>query len=186
MAETARTSSQILSLFADNTSGDIGAQDLRDFVASVRNQYGIISVNTGFNGPEGETSNQALVDAGLYGTFDLTANFLGGDGMGLVYAGPTVGSALVLNWGTVTNDDSTDGFLTLQNRKNFVDSTSNGDGAAGSPLEVDLPASASFPYCFVQFFSSLAEDDEISQIYTASDCNPQFGPNSMMVLCLWP
>lgn len=43
MADTARTSSSILSLFADNTSGDISAQDLRDFVKSLVFPVGQIS-----------------------------------------------------------------------------------------------------------------------------------------------
>lgn len=42
MADTIRTRSSILTLFADNTAGDISPQDLRDFVVSAHGVYGAI------------------------------------------------------------------------------------------------------------------------------------------------
>lgn len=46
MVDTIRTSAQILNLFADNTSGDISPQDLRDFVVST-GVFGAIFVSDG-------------------------------------------------------------------------------------------------------------------------------------------
>jgi hypothetical protein len=47
MADTSKTLAQILALFANNTSGDISPQDLRDFVVSVMGGYGAIYTDSG-------------------------------------------------------------------------------------------------------------------------------------------
>ena len=47
MADTQRSKSSILTLFADNTSGDISPQDLRDFVVTAMGAYGSMSVSDG-------------------------------------------------------------------------------------------------------------------------------------------
>lgn len=47
MADTQRTQAAILALFANNTSGDISPQDLRDFVVSVMGGYGDLRSNAG-------------------------------------------------------------------------------------------------------------------------------------------
>ena len=39
MADTQRSLAEIVALFADNTAGDISAQDIRDFVASIINPH---------------------------------------------------------------------------------------------------------------------------------------------------
>jgi len=43
MADTERTRSSILSLFADNTSGDISPQDLRDFVVTMMRPIEVVA-----------------------------------------------------------------------------------------------------------------------------------------------
>lgn len=40
MVDTVRTTAALLALFADNTTGDISAQDLRDMIVSVHGVYG--------------------------------------------------------------------------------------------------------------------------------------------------
>jgi hypothetical protein len=47
MADTIRDQPQILALFADNTTGDISPQDLRDFVVSSMGVYGGMAVQDG-------------------------------------------------------------------------------------------------------------------------------------------
>ena len=46
MADTQRTASALATLFADNTSGDISPQDLRDFLVSAHVNYGVSYVST--------------------------------------------------------------------------------------------------------------------------------------------
>lgn len=47
MADTIRDRAAILALFADNTSGDISAQDARDMIVSVHGVYGMLYVAAG-------------------------------------------------------------------------------------------------------------------------------------------
>ena len=46
MADTPRTLAQIQTLLADNTTGAISAQDLRDMLVSLENDHGEISITT--------------------------------------------------------------------------------------------------------------------------------------------
>ena len=46
MADTRRSYSEILALFADNSAGDISAQDLRDAVVSLTPDHGEISITS--------------------------------------------------------------------------------------------------------------------------------------------
>ena len=46
MADTARSYADIIALFANNTSGDISAQDLRDFVATMKSSHGGFYIST--------------------------------------------------------------------------------------------------------------------------------------------
>ena len=48
MADTRRVLSALLTLFADNTAGDISPQDMRDLVVSVVNNRAIRTVTEGF------------------------------------------------------------------------------------------------------------------------------------------
>lgn len=188
MAETIRSPSSILSLFADNTSGDISAQDLRDFVETVRMQQGFIHVQQGFNGAEGTTGgSQALVDVGLYSTLGLR-NFSAGTGMALQYDGPgSVGPCLVLNWGSIKGDSASIGTVTLQNRLNWTTTVSGtaADGGLDMDFEADIDNVRLYPYFFLSYFSSISNSDEISQVYTASGTNPTFSPNAMACFILW-
>ena len=45
MSDTVRSKADILTLFADNTSGNISPQDLRDFVVSLHSNYGCMYAN---------------------------------------------------------------------------------------------------------------------------------------------
>lgn len=47
MADTQRDTAALLALLADNTAGDISAQDLRDTVVSILGGYGAITVQDG-------------------------------------------------------------------------------------------------------------------------------------------
>jgi len=59
MADTIRTRSAILSLFADNTSRDISPQDLRDFVVSAHGVYGGIYLLDGSTAQTGISTTPA-------------------------------------------------------------------------------------------------------------------------------
>jgi hypothetical protein len=186
MADTARTPSSILGLFADNTAGDISAQDLRDFVQSVRHSHGVIEVNTGFNGAEGDTTgSEALVDAGIYNANALRNFSLSGSpAMQLNYSGESIGPCVVLNHGTVTGDSSTPGTVTLKNRKNFQSTLIPGTAASGSAWTKSIDDNA-YEFFFASFFAELDNGDDIQQVYTANGQSPEFGPNTMIVLSLW-
>lgn len=84
MADTTRTLSAILALFADNSSGNISAQDLRDFVVSVNPGYGGFYITS-----SSETSISAVDTwtkaAGTTAALDL-ANFTHSTGR-LTYTG---------------------------------------------------------------------------------------------------
>jgi hypothetical protein len=47
---TIKTHTELTALFADNTSGDISPQDLRDFLDSIMSVYGAIFVSAGVTG----------------------------------------------------------------------------------------------------------------------------------------
>lgn len=59
MAETQRTLAALIALFADNTTGDISPQDLRDFLVSSQGGYGSIYVNGGSTAQTGITGTPA-------------------------------------------------------------------------------------------------------------------------------
>jgi len=56
MVDTVRTKAALLALFADNTTGDISPQDLRDFLVTVMGCYGGLHIESG-------VTAQALVAA---------------------------------------------------------------------------------------------------------------------------
>jgi hypothetical protein len=62
MADTQRTVAALLTLFADNTSGEISAQDLRDFVVSVNLSHGGMYLSS-----TAETSISTVSSGGLTG-----------------------------------------------------------------------------------------------------------------------
>lgn len=66
MADTNRTLAAILALLADNTTGDISPQDLRDSIISVFANYALIGVA---GGATGQTTNATP------GTFDKVTGF---------------------------------------------------------------------------------------------------------------
>lgn len=57
MADTARTLAALVALLADNTAGDISAQDLRDFLLSTLSGFGHISVLGGVTNQGSLTTN---------------------------------------------------------------------------------------------------------------------------------
>jgi hypothetical protein len=59
MADTQKTLAALITLFADNTSGDISPQDLRDFLVSVFGGYGSIYVNGGSTAQTGISGTPA-------------------------------------------------------------------------------------------------------------------------------
>jgi len=59
MADTQRTLAALQALFADNTTGDISPQDLRDFLVSSMGGYGSIYVNGGSTAQTGITGTPA-------------------------------------------------------------------------------------------------------------------------------
>lgn len=69
MADQERSLAYLLAAFADNTSADISPQDLRDFVVSMKDPHGSLSLNT--------PAATAIAVAGTYvkmaGTTDLDA-----------------------------------------------------------------------------------------------------------------
>lgn len=71
MVDTIRTPAQILALFADNTTGDISPQDLRDFVVST-GVFGLIYVSDGST-PQSVSSTPAKVTA-----FDTNSSLASG------------------------------------------------------------------------------------------------------------
>jgi hypothetical protein len=56
MADTQRTQAALLALLADNITGDISPQDIRDFLVSVSGGYGSIFVHGGVTAQTGITS----------------------------------------------------------------------------------------------------------------------------------
>jgi hypothetical protein len=56
MADTQRTLAALLALLADNITGDISPQDIRDFLVSVSGGYGSIFVHGGVTAQAGITS----------------------------------------------------------------------------------------------------------------------------------
>jgi hypothetical protein len=61
MADTRRTKAEILALFADNTSGNISPQDLRDFVVTVMGGYASLKTVDGVTAQTGITSTPVLL-----------------------------------------------------------------------------------------------------------------------------
>lgn len=61
MADTARTLAALQALFADNTTGDVSPQYLRDFLVSALGGYGFISVLDGSTADAGISATPKLV-----------------------------------------------------------------------------------------------------------------------------
>lgn len=61
MADTPRDLTALLALLADNTSGDISPQDLRDFVVSVLGEYAEIYVHDGSTAQTSITTTPTLL-----------------------------------------------------------------------------------------------------------------------------
>jgi hypothetical protein len=129
MADTIRTRAALLSLLADNTSGDISPQDIRDFLVSVHGVYGEIYKPDGaFDGVNLNNSTWTLLDIftangqavgttpdhandkitvgsdGIYVvTFNLSMQYSGG---GITYVGIRKNAGATPETGTVIACDS--------------------------------------------------------------------------------
>lgn len=94
MADTVRTLASLLSLLADNTTGAISAQDLRDAIVSIMGVYGGLYIDDGTTGTAVGTSYVTLdwADGGNFGENNADADYTndkvtigtGGDGVYLV------------------------------------------------------------------------------------------------------
>jgi len=64
MVDTARTQAALLALFADNTSGDISAQDARDMIVSVLAATGLqVEVKSTTGHPSSPTEGQLYANS---------------------------------------------------------------------------------------------------------------------------
>ncbi len=70
MANTMRTSTALFALLADNTAGNIGAQDIRDMLQSLRDGHGEMYVSTAASTTPANTTSYK----DLAGTYTLAAN----------------------------------------------------------------------------------------------------------------
>ena len=62
MADTSRTKAELLTLFADNITGDISEQDMRDFIASVFDEYGSLQIKSGVTAQSVSATPQKLIN----------------------------------------------------------------------------------------------------------------------------
>lgn len=80
MPDTPRTQAQLLSLFADNTTGQISAQDLRDFVVSVDlynlPDYTIYADGSGYYARDERTGSQPYTGSDLSSVWNAVAKAL--------------------------------------------------------------------------------------------------------------
>jgi hypothetical protein len=106
MADTVRTRAAVLALLADNSSGDISAQDVRDAVVSMFGVYGAIYVADGSTAQTGVTTTPEILTAwaanGL--AVDMTADqannqiTVGTDGVYLIGCQVAFESGGVAQW----------------------------------------------------------------------------------------
>lgn len=180
MADTARTPASILSLFADNTAGDISAQDLRDFVESVRVSYGLRHVDPSQPPiPEGTSSGFALIDAHSTFVDGGLRNFTSGTGMTLNYTGPGIGGGLVAAWGSVVGiTGSTPSACDLRIAR-------NGTGLAGSIVQLEIDNERARPWFTAALVTSLANTDTLTVQYDSGTQDPLFTHCTMLALSLW-
>jgi len=100
MADVKRSLADLLLLFADNTTGDISPQDLRDLAVSLSNAHGRISIDT-----------PAATTIGVAGTFVKAAGSTVASGIGVEF---TEGTANRLTYtGTPTRHVHMTANLTL-------------------------------------------------------------------------
>ena len=88
MANTQRTRAQLIALFADNVTGQIGAQDLRDFLVTLMETPEFTYAGDFFNGPvaEGIITDKTTRGYHLYSQ-TLHADYSASFGMPLAYTG---------------------------------------------------------------------------------------------------
>ncbi len=88
MADTARTLAALQTLLADNSSGAVSAQDLRDMLESLRNDHGEISITSAVETTIDTINVWVEADAGTWAlTAGVTNNFSMGTNGRLQYDG---------------------------------------------------------------------------------------------------